>query len=82
MNGSLGLLDDHLVATTDENCDRLGARAVLNKEHAVVGRAKLHLPDGSGGTELVGRDLREAGNDAASSGDGDELNLAKLANKR
>ena len=53
MHGSLGLLNDHLGATSEEDSDGLAVGALLDHQHLLLGRAKVELPDHSGGAELV-----------------------------
>jgi len=65
----------HLVATTDQDGDRTRVGAVLNVQHAVFARAKGGLADLACLAELGSRHLLKAGDDAATSGDGDELEL-------
>ena len=53
VHGPLGLLDDHLGAASEEDGDRLAVGALLDHQHLLLGRAKVELPDHSGGAELV-----------------------------
>ena len=73
VEGALGLLDDHLVATANE--DGHGARilALLDDEHAILGRAERELAHLAREAELLGRQLAETWHNAAAGGDRDQL---------
>merc|ERR1711865_52977 len=75
VNGAVSLVDDHPVAATNEDGDRLGVCAVLNNDHAVTGGAETDLLDTASLAELGLRELRKAGHNAATGGHGDELEL-------
>ena len=61
--------------------------AVLDDQHLVLGGAEGQLLDDAGMTQFLWGQLAESGHDAASGGDGDELEcrfnfyFAKLENK-
>eukprot|EP00050_Salpingoeca_kvevrii_P010683 m.9769 g.9769 ORF g.9769 m.9769 type:complete len:527 (-) comp3015_c0_seq2:171-1751(-) len=72
---TLGLSNNHLVATADEDGDSLGVLALLDDKHAVLGGAKGNLTDATSLAKLLSRKLFKAGNNAATRGDSNELDL-------
>ena len=75
MQGPLGLLDDHLVATAHENADRVGILASLDDQLRVVRRAKPDFSHRLGKTELVRGKLLEPRHDPSAGGQRKELDL-------
>ncbi len=49
--------------------------ALLDDEHAILGRAEVQLADQTGIAQLVGAQLLEPGHDSAASSDGDQLDF-------
>ena len=49
--------------------------ALLDDEHAILGRAEVQLADQTGVAQLVGAQLLEPGNDSAASSDGDQFDF-------
>ena len=72
---ALRLVDDHVVATADEDGDGTRVGALLNDEHAVLCRAKPDFAHAACAPELLGRELRKAGHNAPPRCNGEELNL-------
>mmetsp|Transcript_32272 Transcript_32272/g.79948 ORF Transcript_32272/g.79948 Transcript_32272/m.79948 type:complete len:351 (+) Transcript_32272:698-1750(+) len=75
MERALGLIDDHLVAAAHEDRHRLRVGAILNDDHAVLGRAERLLVHVARRAELVCGELREARHDARVGRNGEQLDL-------
>mmetsp|Transcript_22985 Transcript_22985/g.65132 ORF Transcript_22985/g.65132 Transcript_22985/m.65132 type:complete len:422 (+) Transcript_22985:575-1840(+) len=79
MQRSLRLLNDHLVASSHENGDRIRVLAVLQDEDAVllsrIARSERHLLDLARGPELVRRQFLHSCHDAPASRNGHVLDL-------
>mmetsp|Transcript_66724 Transcript_66724/g.132224 ORF Transcript_66724/g.132224 Transcript_66724/m.132224 type:complete len:292 (-) Transcript_66724:940-1815(-) len=72
---ALRLVDDHAVAATHEDSHGTRVRAVLDDNHAVLGRAKRLLVHLSCCAELLRAQLAEARDDARVTCDRDQLEL-------
>ena len=75
MQRSLGLVDDHLVGSADEDCDGPGVGALLDDQHLVPCCSECELPDNTSLSELLGTEVLESWNNASVGGDGDQLDL-------
>lgn len=75
MDGSDGLINDHLGSSTDEDGDGLGLLALFNNEHSLVAGSELDFSDGTSLSEFIGGDFLESGDDSGSSGDGHEFDI-------
>lgn len=75
MNTALGLVDDLVAAASHENSEGLGLGAFFNDEHAFVSGSEMQFFDSAGETEFLLGNFLETGDDAGTSGHGDELDI-------
>ena len=75
VDGTLGLVDDLVRTTSDEDGQGLGLGALLDDQHALVGGAEVQFADLAGETQLFGADFLEAGDDAGTGGHGQQLDV-------
>lgn len=73
MTGTLGLLDDHLISSSDENGDGSGVLTLLDDQHLVFGGPKRDLFHKTRKAQLLSCELGEPRDNAATCGDGDQL---------
>lgn len=72
---TLGLVDDHLVAATDEDCDGARVGALLNHQHLLSCCAEAHLAHDTCRAKLGCAEVLEARHNPAVGGNGDELDF-------
>lgn len=70
---SFGFVDNHLVATADENGDSFRVGTPLNHHHAVFGGAERQFTNATSMPQLCRGEILEARNNAAFGGDGNQL---------
>ena len=75
MMGMLGLLDDHLISSSDENGDGSEVLTLLDDQHLVFGHPKGDLFHKICKAQLLSYELREPRDDVATCGNGHQLNF-------
>mmetsp|Transcript_26658 Transcript_26658/g.45290 ORF Transcript_26658/g.45290 Transcript_26658/m.45290 type:complete len:288 (+) Transcript_26658:1303-2166(+) len=75
MNTALCLIDDHLVATADEDSDCLRLGTAFDENHTIFRCSEANLPDHSGLAQFRGIELFKAWHDTSAGGNGNEFDF-------
>lgn len=75
MDGTLGLVDDLVRTTSDEDGQSLSLGALFNDKHALISGAEMKFADLAGETQLFGADFLETGDDAGTGGHSQQLDV-------
>lgn len=70
---ALGLINDHLVASTNEHSDGTGVGALLNDQHAILGGSEAQLTNDSCMSELGSGKVFETRNNASVGSNSNQL---------